>query len=790
VGAVLAARLGDQVGSHPSGFWALVGMIAGAIVGAVVGAILIVATGGTILVLAAVVGAVSMAAAASAAGERLGEAFDEDEADAAATPCSPIVSACKTVFIENVPAARVYDPASLCLITKTPAIVKQGSAHVYIGGQPASRHNDKVTCTGKINVTAKYTYIGGPTAEAPEPYQPTFAGAIHEIGTKFEGLAEKTGKVALGLAFVAAPFATVAFYYVGKVVTAGGEKLGALIDDELGYKDKRFEHFTGTAAGIALAYAGARMAHGADEALPEGEAGIAEPPEDLPVQGDEPILEEAPNEPAEPPEEPPEPPEPPEEPRAPGEMSPTVKEAIKDLPPDEQAQIAKSPRLQRQIEALRNDPNKPWEIKSDPSKRGAGANRGNKEITLGKGYDNAGTVAHEVGHATFKPGPEPSTDATVTRDQYVEESINRNLQDEGAARLNEFEANDEITGNGGRKVVDDPANEETYRKYKAGEISEAEAQRRMGETFRNRENSLTGETYEDYYGNDAAGKWDSEVQPARDMAAANKAKADGSLSAEEADAQIDAAAQRQMEARLKNIKAAAKRGEITDQQAADYVRSIRKANIKARAFRANASEMAKLGRDFADGKISRETYDAETSRLFAEFNALATSPAPESPVCATCDGAGEAPSASDLLARDPAAPAPKNGKGGGAKAGGGAKDETPAGDAGKPVEWTAHGNKHVASTKVAWSKIVEGTATGPARYKPGTDVEALERQVWEETGTDVTNGRPWKVQEFPDEIGASEGKPSRWIRVENSGNTIHGHPISEAEYLKLTKEKK
>ena len=40
---------------------------------------------------------------------------------------------------------------------------------------------------------------------------------------------------------------------------------------------------------------------------------------------------------------------------------------------------------------------------------------------------------------------------------------------------------------------------------------------------------------------------------------------------------------------------------------------------------------------------------------------------------------------------------------------------------------------------------------------------------------------------FEHEIGASEGKSSRWMRVEESGGTIHGHPISEAEYRKLTK---
>jgi hypothetical protein len=102
------------------------------------------------------------------------------------------------------------------------------------------------------------------------------------------------------------------------------------------------------------------------------------------------------------------------------------------------------------------------------------------------------------------------------------------------------------------------------------------------------------------------------------------------------------------------------------------------------------------------------------------------------------------------------------------------------------VNWTAHGGKHVAKSGVPWKQIVESTTSGPAKYKPGTAVEALERKVWAE-GTAATNGRQWKVMEFPDEIGASGGSSSRWVRVEESGGTIHGHPITLKEFLRLTR---
>ncbi|MBQ6568541.1 MAG: hypothetical protein IJL80_15965 [Treponema sp.] len=41
---------------------------------------------------------------------------------------------------------------------------------------------------------------------------------------------------------------------------------------------------------------------------------------------------------------------------------------------------------------------------------------------------------------------------------------------------------------------------------------------------------------------------------------------------------------------------------------------------------------------------------------------------------------------------------------------------------------------------------------------------------------------------FDNVIGASNGKETRFMRIENSNGTIHGHPISEVEYKKLLGE--
>ena len=41
--------------------------------------------------------------------------------------------------------------------------------------------------------------------------------------------------------------------------------------------------------------------------------------------------------------------------------------------------------------------------------------------------------------------------------------------------------------------------------------------------------------------------------------------------------------------------------------------------------------------------------------------------------------------------------------------------------------------------------------------------------------------------ELDDVVGASGGKETKYIRVEESSGTIHGHPITEEEFRKLTK---
>lgn len=102
------------------------------------------------------------------------------------------------------------------------------------------------------------------------------------------------------------------------------------------------------------------------------------------------------------------------------------------------------------------------------------------------------------------------------------------------------------------------------------------------------------------------------------------------------------------------------------------------------------------------------------------------------------------------------------------------------------INWIVRDHKYSPSKNTSWEAIIESTKTGPEKYKPGTDIEKLERGVFKD-GKLSTNGKPWKVKEFESDIVASRGKNSRWIRIELSAKTIHGHPITEQEFRKLTK---
>ncbi|MFS1512525.1 hypothetical protein VQL36_08825 [Chengkuizengella sp. SCS-71B] len=107
----------------------------------------------------------------------------------------------------------------------------------------------------------------------------------------------------------------------------------------------------------------------------------------------------------------------------------------------------------------------------------------------------------------------------------------------------------------------------------------------------------------------------------------------------------------------------------------------------------------------------------------------------------------------------------------------------------KNITWTNYKFKHVAQKNLSWSVIRKSTKNGPAKYIKGIDYESLERDVWDE-GIKVTNGKTWKVMEFDYVVGAKYGKHTKYVRVEWTEGTIHGHPITKDEFRKYTKQNK
>jgi len=99
---------------------------------------------------------------------------------------------------------------------------------------------------------------------------------------------------------------------------------------------------------------------------------------------------------------------------------------------------------------------------------------------------------------------------------------------------------------------------------------------------------------------------------------------------------------------------------------------------------------------------------------------------------------------------------------------------------------------------MSWRDIVKSTTKGgAARYNPNMGlnkasiVEKLERFAWK-TGTSVTLDKPnkiWKIKKLDYICGAYDGKETPYMRVEFCSGFIHGHPITEAEYIKLLKRK-
>src|SRR6267143_4141077 len=78
------------------------------------------------------------------------------------------------------------------------------------------------------------------------------------------------------------------------------------------------------------------------------------------------------------------------------------------------------------------------------------------------------------------------------------------------------------------------------------------------------------------------------------------------------------------------------------------------------------------------------------------------------------------------------------------------------------------------------------TINSDSRYYTDYQPQDLERNVLDH-GIYVRSPKAhkvFKVHEFPDHVGASNGQPSRWVKVEVTNGEYHGRPITREQYAR------
>ena len=96
--------------------------------------------------------------------------------------------------------------------------------------------------------------------------------------------------------------------------------------------------------------------------------------------------------------------------------------------------------------------------------------------------------------------------------------------------------------------------------------------------------------------------------------------------------------------------------------------------------------------------------------------------------------------------------------------------------------------KHTAAKSKTWKDIVKSTKSGPSKFRRDIVQDDLIKEAWD-NGTAVNNGKPWKVYESSDIVGAASGKETKYMRVEMTPSTkeVHASPITKRDYDKYTK---
>lgn len=188
-----AARLQDPI-AHSA---ALGGLIAGAIIGGLVATAIVLTAPVSVPALiggAAIAGGVVVGAGV---GELLGSlSFSRSRTGMIDSPGSP------TVLVNGRKAARAHLDTVVCSNHAGKPVIAQGSATVFIDGQPAARKGDLCACGAKIDDGSANVIIGGETAttDGISPEVPGYVhGAMLVVGLASAAILVGPAAAALGL---------------------------------------------------------------------------------------------------------------------------------------------------------------------------------------------------------------------------------------------------------------------------------------------------------------------------------------------------------------------------------------------------------------------------------------------------------------------------------------------------------------------------------------------------------------------------------------------------------------
>ncbi len=182
--------------------------------------------------------------------------------------------------------------------------------------------------------------------------------------------------------------------------------------------------------------------------------------------------------------------------------------------------VGQSPKLSRNVKRLQK---KGWTINSGDG-GGCYANRSNKTIYIDNSQgveDQVQSLAHEVGHARYKPKTKKGMDKFTAKDDYVKQNVGVDMDDEGAATIMNLKVRDEILKkNPNSDIGVAGANADKYKnlwqdhKKKGIFGSEDKLRGKIANEFGQGEiTSTTNEKYDDYYGNFYKQQWDSAHTP-------------------------------------------------------------------------------------------------------------------------------------------------------------------------------------------------------------------------------------------------------------------------------------